>query len=419
MDKDDRKEIELMKLENIYPASALEYQRARYADIKNEFEARFSGECEFFSASGRSEIIGNHTDHNQGAVMAAGINLDAIAAARANGTSTVRIWDKGYGKEFTVDISTLDVKENEVGTTYALIRGTAARMAARGYKIGGLDAVITSNVFKGSGLSSSAAIEILFFTLFNHLYNGGELSLVGGAKIAQEAENIYFGKPCGLMDQVACALGQLAAIDFKDKKDPKIESIALDFASAGYALVITDVHADHADLTDEYAAITREMRAVSEFFGADCLRNVDEKEFYASVAALRKKVSDRAVLRAIHFFSENKRAKDAAEYAKAGNVEAFLSLINESGMSSELLLQNAYPAGSTAQAMTLALALSRKLLSGEGACRVHGGGFGGTILAFVPTDKTAYYINEMNAVFGEGSCTELAIRPVGACKVEI
>ncbi len=408
-----------MKLEGIYPASSLEYQRGRYADIKNEFCLRFSGECEFFSASGRSEIIGNHTDHNRGAVMAAGIDLDAIAAARANDTDTVRIWDKGYGKEFTVDISTLDKKENEIGTTYALIRGTAARMAARGYKIGGLDAVITSNVFKGSGLSSSAAIEILFFTLFNHLYNGGALSLVEGAKIAQEAENMYFGKPCGLMDQVACALGQLAAIDFEDKEEPKIESIGLDFAASGYSLVICDVHADHADLTDEYAAITREMRAVAEFFGASVLREVDENEFYASVMALRKKVSDRAVLRAIHFFEENKRAIRAASLAREGDVDGFLSLINASGESSELCLQNAYPAGSTAQAMTLALALTRKLLSGKGACRVHGGGFGGTILAFVPVEMTASYISKMNAVFGDGSAHELHVRPLGACKVEV
>ncbi len=408
-----------MKLENIYPASMLEMQKERYADIKNEFTARFCGEPEFFSASGRSEIIGNHTDHNRGAVMAAGINLDAIAAARASDTSIVHIWDKGYGKELVVDISSLDVKEDETGTTYALIRGTAARMAARGYKIGGLNAAITSNVFKGSGLSSSAAIEILIFTLFNHLYNGGELSLVEGAKIAREAENIYFGKPCGLMDQVACALGQLAAIDFCDTAQPKIESIGLDFASAGYSLVITDVHADHADLTDEYAAITREMREVAEFFGADCLRNVDEKEFYASILELRKKVSDRAVLRAIHFFDENRRAILAADFARAGDVAAFLSLINASGMSSELNLQNAYPAGSTAQAMTLALSLARKFLSGKGACRVHGGGFGGTILAFVPCEMTNRYIEKMDAVFGNGSCTELSVRPTGACKVTI
>lgn len=408
-----------MKIENIYPSSMIEQEKARYADIKAEFSARFSGESEFFSASGRSEIIGNHTDHNRGAVMAAGIDLDAIAAAHATSDSVVRIWDKGYGKEIVVDLSSLEVKKNEIGTTPALVRGTAARMAERGYKIGGLEAVITSNVFKGSGLSSSAAIEILFFTLFNHLYNDGKLSLVEGAQIAKEAENIYFGKPCGLMDQVACALGRLAAIDFCCKDEPKIESVELDLAGAGYSIVITDVHADHADLTDEYAAITREMRAVANFFGKDVLREVDEAIFYASIKGLRSVVSDRAVLRAIHFFDENRRAIRAAELAKTGNIDEFLELINASGRSSELCLQNAYPAGSTAQAMTLALALTRRLLSGRGACRVHGGGFGGTILAFVPTDMKENYIAEMNAVFGDGSCTELSIRPIGACKVEL
>ena len=408
-----------MKLEKVYPEATLGYQRARYADIKNEFTARFCGEPEFFSASGRSEIIGNHTDHNHGAVIAAGINLDAIAAARANGTSVVRIWDKGYGKALVADLASLEVNERERGRSLALVRGTAGRMAARGYAVGGFDAVVTSNVLKGSGLSSSAAIEILFFTIFNHLYNGGKIPLVEGAKIAKEAENIYYGKPCGLMDQLACALGALSAMDFGEIDDPKIESVGFDFASALYSLVITDVHARHSDLTDEYAAIIREMREVSNFFGKDYLRAVEEADFYASLKSLRERVSDRAVLRAIHFFEEHRRAVLAADFARSGDIEAFLTQINASGISSELSLQNAYVAGSTSQALTLALSLSRKILSGRGACRVHGGGFGGTILAFVPTEMTATYIDKMNAVFGEGSCTELSVRPVGACKVEI
>lgn len=408
-----------MRLEKIYPAAALEYQRARYADIKREFVSRFGDGCGFFSASGRSEIIGNHTDHNRGAVMAAGIDLDAIGAARRREDGVIRVWDKGYGREIVVDLSEKGPKADESGSSPSLFRGVAETIAARGYAVGGFDAVITSNVLKGSGLSSSAAIELLIFTILNNLYCGGAISAVEGAKIAKNAENVYFGKPCGLMDQLASAVGSLTAIDFADPDDPKVERIGLDFASFGYSLLICDVHADHADLTDEYAAITREMRAVSEFFGKNYLREVNESDFYASLFELRKKVSDRALLRAMHFFSENERAIRAADHARKGDIAAFLQEINASGESSELYLQNAYPAGSVDQAMSLALALARRILSGAGACRVHGGGFGGTILALVPIDAVKDYKAKMDSVFGERSCTELAVRPVGACKVEL
>lgn len=407
-------------LKKIYGDNA-KIQLDRYEAVQAKFEDLFGkGDILFFSTSGRSEIIGNHTDHNHGCVMAAGINLDAVCAVRKTDDNVVEFVSEGYADKNIVDLNELELNVNERGTTKALIRGIAYHMKEDlGFNIGGFKAYVQSDVLRGSGLSSSAAIEVLIYTVFNHLYNNGELDNVEGAKTSQWSENNYFGKPCGLMDQTACALGKLVFIDFNDPKNPIIEGVDFDFAKEGYSIVITDVHADHADLTQEYAAITNEMKAVANYFGKETLRDVHEELFYDSLRHLREVVSDRAVLRAIHFFEENKRVLSAVEAVKNNNIAKFFTAVNESGESSWKLLQNTHATGSSAQAMTLALALSKKILNGQGACRVHGGGFGGTILAFVPKKSQDIYVREMEKVFGEGACVELSIRPLGTTNVEI
>ncbi len=405
-------------LKKIYGDDA-KRQLDRYEKIGKKFEELFSeGKCEFFSTSGRSEIIGNHTDHQHGMVLAAGINLDAVAAVRKTGDMRVRFISEGYSDRNEIDLENLSLDVKERGTTRGLIRGIAYHMHEDlGFNIGGFDAYVQSDVFAGSGLSSSAAIEVMIYTIFNYLYNDGKLDAVEGAKTSQWAENNYFGKPCGLMDQTACALGKLVYIDFEKPETPKIENIEYDFDKKGYSIIITNVHADHADLTQEYAAITEEMGAVAKFFGKEKLRDVNENLFYGSLKNLREQVSDRAVMRAIHFFEEDRRVLKAVQAIKNDDIDAFLEAINSSGESSWKLLQNTHATGSCAQAMTLALALSEKYLGKKGACRVHGGGFGGTILAFVPKADRAGYIAEMEGVFGESACTELSVRPTGTTKV--
>ncbi len=407
-------------LKKIYGENA-KNQVDRYEMIQDKFEELFGeGDVCFFSTSGRSEIIGNHTDHNHGCVMAAGINLDAVCAARKTDNNVIQLISEGYSTKNVVDLSDLSVQENEKGTTQSLIRGIAYHMQNDlKMNIGGFDAYVQSDVFAGSGLSSSAAIEVLIYTIFNYLYNDGKLDNVEAAKTGQWAENNYFGKPCGLMDQTACALGKLVFIDFNDPQNPIIDGIDFDFNKEGFSIIITDVYADHADLTQEYAAITNEMKSVAQFFGKSVLREVDEDEFYANLFELRKSVCDRAVMRAIHFFDENKRVLKSVEAIKENDIQTFFDAINASGESSWKLLQNTHATGSLQQAMTLALAVSSKILNGEGACRVHGGGFGGTILAFVPKKIHDEYIEKMESVFGENACIELAIRPIGTTNVEI
>ncbi len=414
----DIKNIQALK--KIYCDDA-KNQLHRYEKIEKKFVSYYGeGEVQFFSTSGRSEIIGNHTDHNHGFAVAAGINLDAVAAVRKTDDNTVYIYSEGYKEQNIVSLDDLSLCVKERGTTQALIRGIAYHLKEDlGFNIGGFKAYIQSDVFAGSGLSSSAAIEVLIFTIFNYLYNDGTIDNVEGAKTSQWAENNYFGKPCGLMDQTACALGKLVFMDFSDPKSPKIEGVDFDLSKKGYSIIITDVHADHADLTQEYASITQEMKSVANFFGKDVLREVAESAFYNNLFSLREQVSDRAVMRAIHFYEENKRVQKAVEAVKNDDISGFFKEINASGESSWKLLQNTHATGSTAQAMTLALALSQRFLNGKGACRVHGGGFGGTILAFVPNDEKTDYVTKMEKVFGECACTELSIRPVGAVKVEI
>ena len=384
------------------------------------FAAAFGGAPErYFSAPGRTEIGGNHTDHQRGRVLAAAVNLDTRAAVRLNGTNVIRILSKGYPMS-VVDLSNLTPVESEINSTPALIRGVAARFTQLGCKVEGFDAYCESTVLPGSGLSSSAAYEVLIGTIVNHLFFGGKVSQPEIAMIGQYAENVFFGKPCGLMDQTASAVGNLVTIDFFDKENPIIEPVDFDFASCGHALCIIDSGADHADLTDEYAAVPGEIKAVAAYFGKEVLTQIDEADFYAAIPALRKQCGDRAVMRAIHFYQENARVPQQVEALREGNFETFLSLVKQSGYSSYMYLQNVIPAGYKAhQDVAVALALCEHYLAGKGAYRVHGGGFAGTVQAFVPFEILDAFKTGMDAVLGEGACHILSIRPQGGVEMEV
>ena len=373
---------------------------------------------QYFSAPGRVELGGNHTDHQHGCVLAAAVDLEMRAAVTPNHDGVIRVFSQGFAP-VEVALGDWTPRPEERNTTAALVRGMAAQFIRRGAALTGLDMRVTSQVPVGSGLSSSAAFEVLLGRVFSGLCCGGSVSPEDIARMGQTAERDYFGKPCGLMDQTACALGKLVFIDFNDPSSPVIEGIDFDFSKEGYSIIITDVHADHADLTAEYAAITEEMKSVAAYFGKDVLRDVNEKLFYESFPQLREHVSDRALMRAMHFFEENKRVLQAVEAVKNDNLPAFLEAVNASGESSWKLLQNTHATGSTAQAMTLGLALSRRILGEKGACRVHGGGFGGTILAFVPEALKETYTEKMERVFGKGACVELSVRPTGSTFVEL
>ena len=393
------------------------------AEVKTAMDAGFYRIFEtqperYFSAPGRTEISGNHTDHQQGRVLAAAVNLDTRAAVRVNGTDTIRVCSKGY-PPVEICVKKLAPVEEEKNTTAALIRGVAAGFSLLGCRVEGFDAYVESTVLPGSGLSSSAAFEVLMATVINHLFFGGRASGPEMAKIGQFAENVFFGKPCGLMDQMASAVGGLVSIDFADKDDPVITPVDFDFSKTGYALCIIDSRADHADLTEEYAAIPGELRAVSEHFGKDVLTQVAEEAFYASIPILREKCGDRAVLRAIHIYEENRRVPMQVAALESGDFAEFLRLENESGLSSWLYLQNVQPAGSIReQALALTLALCRRYLQGRGACRVHGGGFAGTVQAFVPEDVLADFRRETESVLGAGCCHILSVRPQGGVPME-
>ena len=388
--------------------------QSQLAAVNAGFEAAFGGApTRYFSAPGRTEIGGNHTDHQRGRVLAAAVNLEAVAAVRPNGTNIVRILSEGYPL-CQADLSDLIPKAEEVNTTMALIRGVAARFAQLGCKVEGFDAYITSTVLPGSGLSSSAAYEVLIGTIINHLFFDAKVSQPEVAMIGQYAENVYFGKPCGLMDQMASAVGGMVTIDFFDKENPVIESVDFDFASCGHALCIIDSRASHADLTDEYAAITAELKQICSYFGKDVLTQIDQAEFIANIGPLQAKFGDRAVLRAYHFYKENARVPQQVAALKAGDFARFLSLVKESGYSSWMYLQNVIPAGYREhQDVALALALCEHYLEGKGAYRVHGGGFAGTVQAFVPFELLESFRAGIDAVLGEGACHVLSIRPQG------
>ena len=378
------------------------------------FAASFDGAPEhYFSAPGRTEIGGNHTDHQRGRVLAGAVNLDTVAAVRVNGTNLIRIQSKGYPL-CVVDITNLTPVESEINSTPALVRGVAARFAQLGCNVGGFDAYCESTVLPGSGLSSSAAYEVLIGTIVNGLFFDGKVSQPEIAMIGQYAENVFFGKPCGLMDQMASAVGNLVTIDFFDKDNPVIEPVDFDFASCGHALCIIDSGADHADLTDEYAAVPGEIKAVAAYMGKEVLTQIDEADFYARLPELRKACGDRAVMRCIHFYQENARVPQQVAALKAGDFDKFLSLVKQSGYSSYMYLQNVIPAGYKAhQDVAVALALAEHYLNGRGAYRVHGGGFAGTIQAFVPFDILEDFVAGMDAALGKGACHVLSIRPQG------
>lgn len=393
--------------------------RARYVECLEGFENHFGTArgVVMVSAPGRSEIGGNHTDHNNGKVLAAAVNLDMIAVASPSPAGDCRVITKGFTPD-NVELSVLSAVAAEEQTSAALIRGVAAGIAQYGGKIDGFDAYTMSDVLKGSGLSSSAAFEVLMGAIFNHLYNGGKIPQTEEAKIGRFAENQYFGKPSGLMDQMASAVGGFIAIDFKESENPIIRKIDFDFAAAGYKLCIVDTGGSHAELTCEYAAIRAEMNGVAALFGYEMMREVDEAEFFNSLAAVRAALGDRAVLRGIHFFNECHRTDRQTQALIDGRFDEFLAIVGESGRSSFMYNQNAYVGSMPLyQGVPLALALTEHLLKGRGACRLHGGGFGGTVQAYVPNELLESYRAGIEKVFGAGSCHVLQVRPVGSMKL--
>ena len=390
----------------------------RKAHLDTQFTATFEVAPErYFSAPGRTEIGGNHTDHQRGRVLAGAVNLDMQAAVRVNGTKTIRILSQGFPMS-TVDLSVLTPQEYEINSTPALIRGVAARFQELGCAVQGFDAYMESTVLPGSGLSSSAAFEVLMGTIINGLFFDNKVSAPEIAMIGQYAENVFFGKPCGLMDQTASSVGNLVTIDFFDKDHPVIEPVAFDFASCGHALCIIDTRASHADLTDEYAAVPGEIKAVAAYMGKEVLTQIDEADFYAKLPELRKACGDRAVMRCIHFYQENARVPQQVAALKEGDFEKFLTLVKQSGYSSYMYLQNVIPAGyKEHQDVAVALGLCEHYLNGKGAYRVHGGGFAGTVQAFVPNDMLEAFRAGIDGALGEGACHVLSIRPQGGVEM--
>ena len=392
----------------------------RLAGAVDGFEALFGKQLDaaIFSAPGRTEIGGNHTDHQGGRVLAAGVNLDAVAVAAKTGSAEIRVKSEGFPED-RIDVRDLAPKRDERGTSAALLRGLCRGFADRGYKIGGFCAYTTSSVLAGSGLSSSAAFEVLLGTAMNQLFCGGALSPLAVAQLGQYAENEYFGKPCGLMDQAASAIGGFAEIDFSDAANPRAEKIPFDFAKCGCRLCMVNTKGSHSDLTPDYAAIPAEMKQAAACFGKKLLSQVDEAEFYARIPEVRAAAGDRAVLRAMHFFADNRRVSQEADALKAGDFDSFKRFIIESGRSSFEYLQNVYsPSHVAEQGVSIALALCERLLAPcGGAWRVHGGGFAGTVQAFVPEGFLPEFTRQMEAVFGPGSCLPLAVRPVGGTQI--
>ena len=406
------------KLIDIYvDKGQLEYQKKRYIDTIAKFEEYYGeGEVQIFSAPGRSEIGGNHTDHQHGKVLACAINRDAIGVVKQI-DGEIRLISDG-SEEYVVDITDLAIKEEEKGTTLSLIRGVLAGFQERNYKIGGFKAYITSDVLIGSGVSSSAAFETLIGSILSGLYNEMTISSTDIAIIGQYAENVYFGKPCGLMDQMACSTGSLVYIDFYDPKNPVVERVAFDMESYGYSLCITDTKGSHADLTDEYAAVPEEMKRVARCFGKEVLADVSFEELLTNMTEIREKTSDRCVLRALHFLAENKRVEKEVAALKEGNIVDFFATVKSSGDSSYKYLQNVYSVKDVHQQnVSLALAVSEAVLTDNGVCRVHGGGFAGTIQAFVKNEVVKEYQGYMNQIYGAGSCSVFKIRNYGGLLV--
>ncbi len=402
--------------------TALPYHKDRLIRLTRLFGEIYpdtaEGELRFFSAPGRTEIIGNHTDHNRGICIAAAIDLDAVACVRKRDDMTVRVKSAEYPKTDVVDITSLDPVAAEASHSSALIRGIAAGFVKNGYKVGGFDAVTMTDVKSGSGLSSSAAFEVLIATVMNYLYNDGQIPPDEIAKIGQFSENKFFMKPCGLMDQMASAVGGFVEMDFKDPAAPGFKKIPFDITKYGYRICITDTKGDHSDLTDDYSAIRGEMEAVAGFFGKSCLRECSLDQVLANAAELKKEFGDRAVLRAIHFFKENDRVDELSKVLGTGDIDAYLALIRSSANSSYKFNQNVFtPKKPKEQPIALAICLSEHVLGDRGACRVHGGGFAGTMQAYVPEDLLDEYKKTIDSVFGEGSCMVVSIRDKGGCEI--
>ena len=409
------------KLSLLYGADKVCDARARYVGAIENFCALYGSDRELnlFSVAGRSELSGNHTDHNKGCVVAASISLDIIAVASPTDDGVIRVKSEGFDEDVvTIADYTAPIKE-KFGSSESIIAGMCAGLTANGHSVGGFVAYTTSNVLKGSGLSSSAAFEDMIGTIESHLYNDGKVDNVEIAKLSQWAENNFFGKPCGLMDQVACAVGGIVAIDFADTKNPVISPISFDITGAGYNLCIVNTGGNHADLTDDYASVPAEMKAVAAYFGKEVLRQTDEAEVIAAIPALREKLGDRAIMRALHFFEENRRVAKQKAALESGDLDAFFENVKASGRSSFCYLQNVYTNKNlTEQGLSLALCLAERILGNKRAAwRVHGGGFAGTIQAFVPSESVSEFKSAMDACFGNGACIVLNIRPVGATKV--
>ena len=403
----------------LYGPKAVPAQESRYQHLLAGLEESFGPweKAAVFSAPGRTEIGGNHTDHQHGRVLAASINLDAIAAASLNGENVIRVQSEWY-PPVVVELDSLDVRESERNTSAAIIRGIASWFRRQGADLAGFNAYVMSSVLGGSGLSSSAAFEILFGKIMNDLFFDGRCSAIQLAQVGQYAENVYFGKPSGLLDQMGCSVGGMVTIDFQDNANPVVERVDFDFAATGYALCIIDSGADHADLTGEYAAVPGELKEICAHFGKSVLREVPEEEFLAALPVLRRKAGDRAVLRAMHIYDDNRHVAAQVEALRRGDFDAFLKLITASGLSSWRQLQNVVPAGYTHhQEVAVALSLCERSLGGRGACRVHGGGFAGTIQAFVPLDMLDTFKVEMERYLGDGACHVLTIRPVGGVRL--
>lgn len=408
------------KLRTVYVLdSEVEKQKPRYISLLEEFIKLFGDDRDVIitSAPGRTEVCGNHTDHNNGKVMAASINLDAIAVCAKSSDNRIRVKSQGHAMN-EVNITKLLPDEAEFGHSTAMVRGVVAKIQNLGFEIGGFDAVTTSDVMGGSGLSSSAAFEVLLGTTVSYLFNDGKISAVDIAKVAQYSENVFFGKPCGLLDQMASSVGTFVSIDFESTEKPVIKKVDYDFSTSGHSLCIVDTGGNHSDLTDDYAAVRAEMESVAAAMGKNVLREISFEDFKKALPEIKDKVNDRAIIRAFHFYNENIRVEKAVSALESGDFDAFKQIIIDSGHSSYMYNQNVFaPSNPTEQKLSVALCMSEDILKGKGAWRVHGGGFAGTIQAFVPNDMLDEYKTAMESVFGEGNCHVLIIRPVGGTRV--
>ena len=407
------------KLEFLYGASRVSAQRERYIRVLDRAKEQLGeGEVRLFSAPGRTEVGGNHTDHQLGRVLAASIDLDVLAVVRPHEEPVIRYYADAFHVD-PVDISDIDIRESEYNTTESLIRGIAAKFLQNKHQIGGFDCYAESDVLPGSGMSSSAAFEILIAEILSEVYNGGAVSPIEQAMVGQYAENVYFGKASGLMDQMACSVGGFVTIDFKVKDEPVVRNIPFELDKHGYALILTDCKQSHADLSDEYSLVPNEMKAAARVMGKTVLSEVTVKDLLAHAKEIREQCGDRAFLRSYHFLKETDRVVDEVQALETEEIRFFLNQVIASGQSSFMYLQNVYPpAERMHQSLAVGLAISQELLDGKGAWRVHGGGFAGTIQAFVPLEDTNAYIAAMEAVFGQGSCYKLRIRSVGGYELK-